>query len=1071
MAGSLEVFEGFDLGALVAGMAAQLPGASGDPFAMRLAVTPGAAHQRHVSQTIARTNGFGVCAGIEFVTLPQLQRQLQQALCGGDLPHPDNDPWAAHHLSRLALQGFDTVVDEQWASPLITHLASDELRPGRRLATGRRVSRLARAYCRNAPDMIDAWDAGRHVGPDGQSLAIGDQWQPRFWQVLRDLAGVPHPLAQQRFLVDRVAGARPAVIPDEVHLLCVDVLHPQQVDLLAALAANSRVVVWQLNHASGADDAVLGRLSRVHATAMDAWRSAGATIQSVTPAIGRPATDLGRLQVAVHEGAEAVPRGGDEADGTIRLLPSHGPNRQVEVLRDYLCGLFVDDPTLEPRDVAVLCPDLDTFASVLDGALASDSPAADAHPGHQLRVRISHDGARQPNQVLQLLDDVLALRTSRATWQDLFDLCLSTPVAARWGFGDDGGQALKLLIGKANIRWGLDAAHRKEFGITPKRGTWYAGVEALVLGASYADAPLTTCGEAIPASHLDSRATELAGQLAEFVSRLRLFFHQHSSPATAAEWNDRLQGLISDLVAMPRQQRWQVAAARAALAEWAGPHADGALLGRADVRQVIAEMSRQQRMRPSFGTGALVVTGLRDLTGIPHRVVVLLGLDDVRFPRRLPMIGDDLLAGHPNRAVPNERARDQQHLLNALVAATERVAIVYQAQDASSLNVLDEPVPITELREAAGALGIHLPAAVTSANRQALLPGQAHSRANFLEDEAHGVEPFSFDVRAYSAIRHVEQTPRSRLATAAHGDLLLHDFPVAPHPTVVRLQDLTAFFKDPLRAFLQQRAGVQLKTWDDDLSVRDTLEATGLTTWQVKTTVLEHLRMGEDPESLHRHQLLSPDVPSTANGKRSVDTAMRKAVALADRLMTNTASERTVVVDIPVPHPDGDIRLVGAVRARGEAHLSVTTSKLGGHLLLEAWINALALSVATGRPPVAGIEDDKGLNELTSAPGHRTPAELLADLVLLYVHGQTHPLAAPPRTLWTHKTYGDDNATKDAWMRERDVNWEPFTPWDHRTLLEQTLTCSAADGGGCYRVPVRDLVPRLFGGFVIDRRQ
>ncbi|MCL2395621.1 MAG: exodeoxyribonuclease V subunit gamma, partial [Acidimicrobiaceae bacterium] len=52
----------------------------------------------------------------------------------------------------------------------------------------------------------------------------------------------------------------------------------------------------------------------------------------------------------------------DPADRSVAIHACHGRTRQVEVLRDAILGLLEDDPTLEPRDVIVMCPDIDTFA-------------------------------------------------------------------------------------------------------------------------------------------------------------------------------------------------------------------------------------------------------------------------------------------------------------------------------------------------------------------------------------------------------------------------------------------------------------------------------------------------------------------------------------------------------------------------------------------------------------------------------------------------------------------------------------------------------------------------------------
>ncbi len=52
-------------------------------------------------------------------------------------------------------------------------------------------------------------------------------------------------------------------------------------------------------------------------------------------------------------------------DESIRVHSCHGRGRQVEVLRDAILHLLEDDPSLEPRDIIVLCPDIETFAPLI----------------------------------------------------------------------------------------------------------------------------------------------------------------------------------------------------------------------------------------------------------------------------------------------------------------------------------------------------------------------------------------------------------------------------------------------------------------------------------------------------------------------------------------------------------------------------------------------------------------------------------------------------------------------------------------------------------------------------------
>ena len=58
-------------------------------------------------------------------------------------------------------------------------------------------------------------------------------------------------------------------------------------------------------------------------------------------------------------------------DHSVQIHACHGRARQVEVLRDAVLHLLAEDPTLEPRDVIVMCPDIETFAPLIQATFGS----------------------------------------------------------------------------------------------------------------------------------------------------------------------------------------------------------------------------------------------------------------------------------------------------------------------------------------------------------------------------------------------------------------------------------------------------------------------------------------------------------------------------------------------------------------------------------------------------------------------------------------------------------------------------------------------------------------------------
>src|SRR5204863_5922993 len=61
----------------------------------------------------------------------------------------------------------------------------------------------------------------------------------------------------------------------------------------------------------------------------------------------------------------------DENDRSVQVHAWRGRARQVEVLRDAILHLLEEDPTLEPRDVIVMCPDIETFAPLIQATFGA----------------------------------------------------------------------------------------------------------------------------------------------------------------------------------------------------------------------------------------------------------------------------------------------------------------------------------------------------------------------------------------------------------------------------------------------------------------------------------------------------------------------------------------------------------------------------------------------------------------------------------------------------------------------------------------------------------------------------
>ena len=288
-------------------------------------------------------------------------------------------------------------------------------------------------------------------------------WQVELWRRLRDRIGHPAPA---ECLAEATARLRDepalAALPARFGIFGLSRLAPARLAVLAALAEHRDVHLW-LHHPSPALWAAVrdhpGVLRRADAARHRPLRNpllaslsrdlvelqhllarqAPAALDLHHPAAPPRPTLLGRLRQDLAEDADPGPGSGrllDPDDRSVQVHACHGRTRQVEVVREAILGLLAADPTLEPRDILIMCPDVETFAPLFAAAFslgAEDGDAGQAaHPAARLRVRIADRALRRTNPLLDVLAQVLELGTARISAPQLLDLAGLAAVRRRF---------------------------------------------------------------------------------------------------------------------------------------------------------------------------------------------------------------------------------------------------------------------------------------------------------------------------------------------------------------------------------------------------------------------------------------------------------------------------------------------------------------------------------------------------------------------------------------------------------------------------------------------------------------
>jgi exodeoxyribonuclease V gamma subunit len=935
-----------------------------DPFAAEVVAVPTHGVERWLSQQLSASlgageRGDGVCANVEFPSPRDLIDEVLAAASGFDA---ERDPWSPRRLLWPLLETIDQHLAEVWLSMLRSHLDPARGDRSRRLRVAEHLAGLYDRYAVYRPELLNGWLAGDE----------DQQWQAELWRRLRarlDCAGPAERLGAACEAL--LANPDLTTLPARISLFGLTSLPVRHLQVMRALAEGGRDVhlfvlapsttAWQkITRVLGEHDipvlrgeagnellpknpllASWGRDGREFQLVL----AGGGEMQEMDHATqgGEPLTLLSRLQADIR--ADRAPEGRATADGSLQVHACHGAARQVEVLRDAVLHALSEDHTLEPRDVIVMCPDIERFAPLIEatfgaGATEEDDPAADQGPTAGLRVRLADRSLRHSNPVLAVLARLLELVGARMTASEMLDIADREPVRARFNFTPEDMGRIGEWVAGTGTRWGFDAEDRARFGLlaTPQ-GTWAAGLDRLLTGVVLGGEDPPVLHGVSPYEDLDSSSIDLAGRLAEYLERLHTVIVDFRGRRPLEAWASAAAGAVDSLCATTganAPQRTELERLLRRVVEEAtvdGLPSD-VPLDVADFSALLGDRLAGRPTRANFRTGHLTFCTLQPMRSVPHRVICLLGLDDTVFPRRSARDGDDILLERPRVGERDPRSEDRQILLDALMAATDRLIITYTGSDERTNAQRAPAVPIAELLDVVERC---------SGDGEVVTrhPLQPFDPVNFQSGALLGEGPWSFDTGTLDGARALLG---ERVAPAR---FLPGPLPAVEHGGVIELERLISFLAHPVRGFLRQRLGIGAAVRAREIKDRLPLELDSLECWEIGERLLSaRLRGAEAADAVAAERARGSVSPGMigSHDLALIASLVEQVVTQAQGALDLESEQQTLDARIGL----GDGRLIAGTISglRGNVVQHVGFFRIGPRQRLAAWARLLILAAA-----------------------------------------------------------------------------------------------------------------------------
>lgn len=862
----------------------------------------------------------------------------------------------------------------------------------RRFQLAGRLAELYEQYAVYRPQWLLDWEDGRDP-----------HWQAELWRELARGTDRRHRARLQREIAAALERGLPAAadLPERICVFGLPALPPADLWLLRLLARRVDVHVFLANPCAEHPGAV--RTAR-----QIAWVARQRDPATLHVEVGHPLyASLGRqgreffelvLDAAddQHDYFETPPddtllgclqadvlrlrsRGQSDVpairlhrdDRSIQLHVCHSAMREVEVLHDQLLALFAEQPGLQPSDVVVMTPDVETYAPCVEAVFGA------APPERRLRYSVADRSRRAEEPVVAAFLALLDLGRSRCEVDRLVQLLEMAAVRRRFALLESDLDTIHAWIRDAAIRWGADAEARGDLGL-PATGehTWRFGLDRLLLGYAVPGEGRRLVHGVLPCDDVEGKQARALGALARFADAAAALERELRVPGPVAAWAERLSAMLERFCAPDDTEE---AGAQAVRDELDAMDRAAALAGHTEPVpiDVVAARLREGLERGESGgrflSGGVTVCGMVPMRSVPFQVVCLLGLDVGSFPRTRRSPAWDRMAEQPCFGDRARRDDDRTLFLEAILSARRRLHVSWVGRGIRDNEAIEPSVLVTELLD-------HLrqaflpPAGVESIERHLVVehPLQPFSREYFRPDRTPSL--FSFSESLCAASRALGHEVTSSTLVPARLP------PLGDDARTVTIDRLVRFFAHPARCLLQERLGVRLEGEEPPLDAREPFALAGLERWRLDDELLA-MRLGEAPaEPVECLLRARGALPHGALGDAVLRARRAEVEDFAGRVEHETGGctpgrREGIVLDL-----DG-LRLVGELHGVGRRGIvGWRIAKLKPKDRLSLWIRHLVLQavdpcaevhsvwLASGRElRVGGARDARGTLEMLLA--------------------------------------------------------------------------------------------------------
>jgi len=946
---------------------------------------------------LALANEREISMNIRYALPAQFLWKLIRTIASDDVV-PEQSPYSREVLTWRIYDIFalQSIIDDEEMSVATHYWLNERSAKNEKVADNFKRYQLARQladlfeqYLIFRPDWLDAWEKGKAIDDvDAKDY----KWQAIIWQTL--IQQLPYnPVALLENAIENIKQNLPA-LPKRLSFFGINTMAPMWLSFINALSQHIEVHFYHLNPCfdywgdiksekeafrqlnlwtEGVEHieqfvgnpllANLGQQGREFIAMLQEYSTVNVDafelLSEDETQIGKPALQRIQQDILTLSDARENPQhfvtDDINQDNSIVVTSSHSVLREVQGLHDYLLSLFNEDDSLTPKDILVMCPQIEQYAPFVNAVFTHGWQDVDSKRP-PLPCSIADRSALNSDPIVATFVELLGLPDSRFQVSQIVSLLRLPAIANAVNIPLESLDKIALWLDTACIHWGINQEHKQQYlGEEANNSfTWQQGLSRLIKGFAFSDND-TVYQEQLLLGIVEGDDAILLGQLMLFIEQLQSLSQQLLKERTPIQWHQFLLEQIEMLFAQENNKTHDVSfnvitQAIVSLVEHCEKAQLTELLSLNIVVEFLTNHFNQGDASQQFMVGQVTFCSMLPMRSIPFKVIAVLGLNDGEYPRQRQPLGFDLLSSSTARMGDRSRKADDRYLfLEAIISARQALYLSYQGRSIKTNTEKQPSLVLKELMEyLTSAYGWHFSTDESPNssdkgevlnNKLYQLPMQAFSPSNYMGNRA------SFDRHWLSlALSNEVETQGADLPVILENDSV-NDI------SSLSIDELVRFYQHPAKYFAQSQ--LKLFFHNDSVALDDVEPFTSdyLESYLLKQALVKsELQTNKDitSDDLVHQALLSgkfPDLPQTEQTLHQWQNESQSFAKVLEQKGITCINKLDCQVNINIDTTLQNITLMSQLNVHGNEHIVYRYSTAKSKDLLSLYLQQLLIQV------------------------------------------------------------------------------------------------------------------------------